>query len=78
MTPQQVYDLALATYSVVRGRADHAGARARESGSKKDWKEYGLCVEEMARALADLDRAHQAMNASQTSSPKGHNNKEMS
>lgn len=41
-------------YALAAGRAQHAGARARESGLPADWKQYAAALEQMARALANL------------------------
>lgn len=41
-------------YALAAGIAQHAGARARESGSPADWKRYAAALEQMALALAKL------------------------
>ena len=43
----------LFNYALAAGRAQHAGARARESGSREDWRRYAETLEDLAKALAD-------------------------
>jgi biotin synthase-related radical SAM superfamily protein len=43
----------LINYALAAGRAQNAGARARESGSREDWRRYAETLEDLAKALAD-------------------------
>ena len=39
-------------YALAAGRAQHAGTRARESGSREDWRRYAETLQDLAKALA--------------------------
>jgi len=54
---QDTYTAALEAHAAAVGRAQHAGARARESGARADWRAYTIALEELAHALTVLDRA---------------------
>ena len=49
MTPDK-----FAAHAAAAGRAQHAGARARESGSPADWKRYAAALEDLSKAVAEL------------------------
>lgn len=51
------YEQACEQHSQAKARADHAGARARESGKREDWQAYTRALEELAVALTAMDRA---------------------
>jgi len=51
------YTAALEAHAATVARAQHAGARARETGSRQDWRAYTLALEDLAHALTVLDRA---------------------
>ena len=54
---QDTYTAALEAHALAVGRAQHAGARARESGNRHDWRAYTIALEDLAHALTVLDRA---------------------
>lgn len=51
------YALALEAHAAAVARAQHAGARARETGARQDWRAYTLALEDLAHVLTVLDRA---------------------